>query len=301
MTKYMLHEKLGEGGYSSVYKCTDSIGIRYACKVIPKQSNTRLKVQNEVNSLTLLNNSTKIPRLIDAIEDDTSFYLVQELCKGGALKHYVSKHDLYGENTVASITRGVLRGLCHIHEKGIIHRDIKGGNILFADKGDDAEVKIVDFGASLHLTDSINEEVHTKDIIGTPWFMSPEALNKTYTVRSDIWSLGVLVYHLLSGMLPFNDNNNILNPNLHVLWRCILLDDLKFKGKEWMDVSSDAQDFVRACLQKSYKDRIPAIECLKHPWIQKADCDDRFSGVRLSCMPFKFEDSSCMKARSITI
>jgi calcium-dependent protein kinase len=293
MNKYILHEKIGTGGYSTVFRCTDNIGIRYACKVLSKTTNKRSCVQQEVDILQKLQYSTKIPRLVEALEDDNSFYIVQEWCKGGQLKEYVAKHDLYGENTVASIARGVLRGVCHIHQSGIIHRDIKAGNILFADKGPDAEVKIVDFGAA------INNDVYVSNMVGTPWFMPPEAMQSIYTPSSDVWSIGVLIYQLLSGNMPFNDKNNKYNPSLQALWYSILMDDPSFKSKSWINISDNAKDFVKMCLNKCHKERPSAVECLQHPWLTSTDCEDRFSGIQLSCTPFKYESGSCMNTRSI--
>lgn len=295
MNKYFLHEKLGDGGYSAVHRCTDSVGIRYVCKVLPKDKNKRVRVQNEVQILKLLSFSTKVPRIIEALEDDNAFYIVQEWCRGGPVQEYVSVYNKYSENTVASIIRGVLRGLHHIHETGIIHRDIKASNILLADKSEDAEVKLCDFGSAV-LYDF--EEVETTDLNGTPWFMSPESLSHKITPKSDVWSMGVMAYQLLTGRMPFNDWKNPRTPSVSMIWRSILDEEPSWSPKYWGHISPQAQDFVKACLQKSLDARPSVMECLSHPWLANSECTDRFKGQPLSVKPFVFEDASLMNAQT---
>ena len=148
--KYTLGDKIGVGGYADVHKCRDTIGNRYVCKVMPKQNNKRIRVQREIEALKRVSRvSLRVPKYIDAIENDDHYYLVQEWCRGGSLKNYMNARNEIYENTVASIVRGVLRGLSPIHENGIIHRDIKAENILFTDNDDDAILKVCDFGLAI--------------------------------------------------------------------------------------------------------------------------------------------------------
>ena len=293
--KYILHEKIGDGGYSSVYKCTDDIGIRYAVKCLPKDKNKRVRVQQEIQVMKMLKKSPKIVRFVDAGEDDESYYIVQEWCRGGDVKSYLSNQDTYVENSVASVARGALRGLIHMHELGIIHCDIKAGNIMVGDTSADADVKVGDMGTAIIA--ELGEEVEVDQLVGTPWFMSPE--NLSYHVKSDIWSLGVMVYQLLSGNMPFNDHDNPYNPSVAKIWKGILYEEPKMTSRKWNDVSEEAKDFVRKCLTKDYKQRPSAVECLSHEWLTKTDCNDRFRGTPLKCQPFKFEDSPLMNAKTI--
>lgn len=297
--QYTLHNKLGEGGYSSVYKCTDAIGVRYACKILPKDKNKRGRVQDEIHIMKMLQHSPKIVRFVDAGEDDTSFYIVQELCRGGAVKEYMSSHENYGENTVASIVRGALRGLYHMHELGIIHRDVKAGNIFLGDTSDDADVKLGDLGTAMMA--GPNDEIEVNELVGTAWFMAPENLSYTYHLNSDVWSLGVMTYQLLSGRMPFNDHTNPFQPSLAKIWHGILFEEPKLKGQRWDGVSDDAKDFVKQCLIKDYKQRPSAKDCLAHPWLTKTDCNDRFKGKMLACQPFKYEDATMMNAKTIVM
>lgn len=289
--KYALHNKLGDGGYATVYKCTDQIGIRYACKVMPKDRNKRSRVTQEVAIMQMLNFSPKVVRFVDACEDTDAFYIVQEWCRGGSVHDYVRNFPNFGENTVASIVRGVLRALVHMHDKGIIHADIKPSNIFLGDLSQDADVKVGDLGTAITCHGSI-DCVTVDNLVGTPCFMAPENLSSVYHTTSDIWSLGVLTYQLLSGHLPFNDREHLLAPRLNVIWNEVLNKSLSFTHECWNNIDPLACEFVATCLQKNYKLRPTALECLKHPWLTKTDCNDRFKGVPLLCEPLQFENNA---------
>jgi calcium-dependent protein kinase len=294
--QYILHKALAEGGYSKVFKCTDELGIRYACKQMPKTKNKRERVIKEISVMKMMQHSPKIVRFVDAGEDDNNFYIVQEWCRGGSVQDYINQHPSYVENTVASIVRGTLRGLYHMHEKGIIHCDIKAGNILFGDMSEDADVKIGDMGCAIIAQD---DHVMVENLVGTPWFMAPENLQHVYYTSSDIWSIGVMAYHLLCGKLPFNDRTNPSNPSLRKIWYSILHEEVSLTSSRWENISDDAKDFVKICLQKNHKHRVVAKDLLQHPWLTQTDCNDRFKGQPLECQPFKYQNETEMKAMTL--
>lgn len=299
--RYTMHEQLGEGGYSTVHKCTDHIGIRYAVKKMPKTKNKRARVQQEIEIMKRIT-SPKVVRFVDAGEDADAYYIVQEWCRGGDVKDYIlGGENIYVENTVASVVRGVLRGLIHLHEARIIHRDIKTGNILLGDRSADADVKIGDLGTAIVIPKDARDNTMTvEDLVGTPWFMSPENLRHLYHPNSDVWSLGVLTYQLLCGRMPFNDPISPLNPSLASIWREILYSEPHMKDVRWsQEVSAGARDFVKLCLTKDYMARPSALECLHHPWLKESDCTQRFSGSPLSCKPFTFESAVAMNAKTV--
>lgn len=294
--QYTLHQKIAEGGYSSVYKCTDAIGIRYACKQLPKIKSKRSRVTQEVFVMKSLAKSPKIVRFVDAGEDDENYYIVQEWCRGGSVQEYIKQYPDYAENTVASIVRGTLRALYHMHEKGFIHCDVKAGNVFLGDTSEDADVKLGDMGTAIYTQ---MDKIEVEDLIGTPWFMAPENLSYTYYFNSDIWSLGVMTYQLLSGKLPFNDKSNPSNPSIAAIWKGILHEEPVLRGYYWDKISDDAKDFVRVCLTKDCKNRPSAKDCLQHPWLTKTDCNDRFKGTALKCKPFRYENEAQMYAMTI--
>jgi calcium-dependent protein kinase len=293
LSQYILHDIIGKGGYSIIYKCTDHIGIRYACKMLPKHKNKRERVSQEIRIMKTMKSSSKVVRFIDALEDDDNYYIIQEWCRGGSVEEYIKSYSQYGVNTVASIIRGVSRSLYHLHENNIIHRDIKSGNVLLGDKSDDADVKLGDLGISIM---SKLELVEVDNLVATPWFMAPENLSSKYHKKSDIWSLGVLTYQLLSGKLPFNDKKNITNPSIALIWRSILNDEPNFSSKRWETIDTDAIDFIKLCLNKDYEKRPTPVECLNHPFLTKTDCNDRFKGQQLNYKPFEYTENIDMNA-----
>lgn len=301
---YRLQEQIGKGGYSHVYKCVDHVGVRYVAKEMPKDRNKRIRVKNEIDFLKQLLPVTRVARYVDAFENNDNFYIIQEWCKGGDIKSYVGLHQSYGENTIASIIRGTLRGLHHVHRQGIIHMDIKAGNVLFADTNQDAEIKLVDFGAALVGGCGLDLiEFPSKRLICTPWFVAPEVLGCKASYRSDLWSVGVLTYLLLCGNLPFNDIENPVKPDMHKIFRSIFQDEPSFTRSIWKDISPEAKYFITKCLEKDIEHRWKsAEEALEHEWLRSTDCTDRFSGQPLvGCMPFQYEDFSGMVARSMPL
>jgi len=271
MQKYVIDKStvIGEGGYSRIYKCQDAIGIRGICKVIAKAKTTNDKFLREVNCMQRLAHSPKVVQLYDALEDEDAYYLIMEWCRGGAIQDYTSSHNLYSENTVASIVRGVLRGLAHVHRSGVVHRDIKPGNVLLTDKSPDAEVKLTDFGAALVCeSDGLIDVDH---MVGTPWYMAPETLRSKIAHASDMWSVGVMTYQLLTGHMPFD------GASVQDVWRKLLTTEPKWGDERWEKISLDALMFVQWCLQKDAKDRPSAMEALEHPWLTKTSCEDRFT------------------------
>lgn len=299
LSKYTLHNKLGEGGYSSVYKCTDQIGIRYVCKILSKEKNTRERVQQEIELLKTLIYSPKIVHFYDAGEDHQAYYIIQEWCRGGTVKDYINEYEGYAENTIASIVRGVLRGLVHLHEEHIYHCDIKPGNIFLGDKSEDADVKIGDLGTSMRIPyKNKNGLINVDTLVGTPWYLAPENLSYEYHETSDIWSLGVMTYQLLTGRMPFNDFESPLRPQISLIWKSILMDEPQMTGKRWESISEDAKDFILQCLTKSYLNRPTAKALLEHRWLTQTDCNDRFKGTPLNCKPFVYDHSSLMNAQT---
>lgn len=292
---YRLQEAIGRGGYSKVYKCVDKVGVRYVAKELPKCRNQRERVQNEIEVMKKLSNVTRVARYIDAFEDHENYYIIQEWCKGGDLKTYLGQHkNLFSENFVASVLRGTLRGLHHVHDHGIVHRDIKTSNIMFSDRTEDSEIKIIDFGAAVIIDPHKATDVfdtYKVGIVGTPWFLSPEALCNRVTYASDLWSVGIMTYHMLSGVVPFNDKDNLTKPSTYGVFRSVFNDRLEFKEEVWKRVSNEAKEFILHCLEKEWRDRPQsASDALQSEWLRRTDCSDRFSGTMLKgCIPFSCE------------
>jgi len=262
--QYTILQKLGEGGYSNVYLCKDEVGVRYACKTLCKKKNTMERVNREIQIMKHVQTLPQVVKYVDDGENDMSFYIVQEYCRGGSMIDHV-RNDIYSEVKVAKVTKQILQCLYHMHKNNVIHGDIKTSNILVNGVyGDDIDVKLCDFGNSHVLAEDI---VQVDSLAGTPEFMAPENLRSIYHRSSDIWSLGVLVYELMCGRFPFNDHMNVYHPSVVAIYKSILKDQPSFKEAPWKDVSDEAKDFIKICLQKDYEKRPLTLECLAHPWM----------------------------------
>jgi serine/threonine protein kinase len=152
-------------------------------------------------------------------------------------------------------------GIAHCHAQGIIHGDIKPHNIMVAE---DNSVKILDFGLSKGLQDLQANTDQKREITGTPYYMAPESFNTAcFTEKSDIWALGVLLYILLSGYMPFPATTQ---EELEVRVRS---QDVNFRHKSFRKVSEEAKQLISSLLQKDGSKRPTAMQILDHPWFSK--------------------------------
>lgn len=262
LQKFTCHEEVGRGGYSRVLRCKDPTGMSIACKILPKDKNKHHRVQQEVDIMRHLIQCPVTPRLIDTSEDKANYYILQEWFQGHPIKS--SYEVLYTERQAALLCKDVLQCLNKLHNAGVVHLDIKPGNILY----NDFEMKVIDYGAAIFWEPSNGKNfVDTDEIVGTPHFLAPEYLTHKCAPATDIWSTGVMMYLLLSGSFPFDDWESRFSPRASHLWRSILIDDVKLTGPQWDMISPEAKDFVRVCLNKSWQERPEARELLTHPWV----------------------------------
>lgn len=260
---YILGEHIGDGAFSTVRKCVDRRGNVHCCKVLQKVRNSRAKVQHEIDMLRRVSYSLRVPRLIDVVENELAFFVIQEYCKGGDVSQF-QRNRLHPyrsecERNVARIVLGAARCIADMHAAGIVHRDIKHSNFVLTDSQDDAELKLCDLGLSRPCDAAY---VNTESIQGTPAFMAPETIIRRVCFKSDVWSLGVMTYHLLSGTFPFG------NGSIQQTWYNVLFKHPDVASEHWQRaVSPDAVDFITACLTKSDANRISLDDCLRHPWL----------------------------------
>lgn len=219
----------------------------YACKVIgPMQ-------QNEVFVHKKLEDCAKnvAPHLVDVVEDEQGkVCMIMEHCKGGTLTSCVGQP----EEKIKSIIRRCLELLGELHALGIIHNDVKPENFVICD---DNVVKVIDFGIS-----TLASAALTQNSRGTPWYMAPETLSGIRCFKSDVWSLGVMTYFMLTSRFPFNDKYNTYSPHVYAIWKSVLEDDVKLDG-----LSKDAQEFITQLLTKDVSKRPTVDEALKLPWV----------------------------------
>ena len=267
---YEIIKKIGEGGYGKIYrvKNKESGDIRAMKQILKSKIPDIEKFQNEIKILAMVDHPN-IVRLFEVIEDDKYFNLVQELCTGGELLSKVQCQ--LKEKEIARIFNQIMSGIAYCHEKGIVHRDMKLENVLFATEEKDSPIKIIDFGLSVLLgKKDINKEDDPNDLkkygfkrmktkVGTIYYMSPEIIKGNYDEKCDIWACGVILYTLLGGYPPFNGSTD---KDIYSMISQIKYD---FNPPVWKNVSKYAKELIKNMLSPA-KNRFTAQEVLSSKW-----------------------------------
>lgn len=201
-SRYMIIRKIGEGGMAKVYLAYDTKNeINVALKILKKENVNDKKIatfKREARTLSLLEDEN-IVKIFEVGEEGNIHYISTEYIEGMTLKEYIITCSPLRIDDVIEITRQILSGLTHAHERGVIHRDIKSQNIML---DVNRNVKITDFGISDVMDD---DATRTQTLMGTPQYIAPELLNRSdLTEQSDIYSVGILMYEMLIGKAPFS-------------------------------------------------------------------------------------------------
>ncbi|KAM7413948.1 hypothetical protein PAMA_018984 [Pampus argenteus] len=259
--KYDIKALIGRGSFSRVVRVEHkSTRQPYAIKMIE----TRYREGREVceSELCVLRRvrHTNIIQLVEVFETAERVYMVMELATGGELFDRIIARGSFTERDATRVLQMVLDGVKYLHTLGITHRDLKPENLLYYHPGADSKIIITDFG--LASSRKKGDECLMKTTCGTPEYIAPEILvRKPYTNAVDMWALGVISYILLSGTMPFEDDNRMR------LYRQILKGKYSFSGEPWPSVSNLAKDFVERILTVDPSERLTAGQALKHPWI----------------------------------
>jgi len=255
-------EGLGEGSYGSVNRCfAKGQGSREprAVKGISKRRASPDIVGREVEVMRAVDHPNVV-RLYETFQDHNCVYLVMEICAGGELLDAITSAEFFTEVQAASVMQQVVRGVNYMHSKFVCHRDLKPENFLLQAPGpiENCTVKIIDFG----LATIFQGGVMMKSRVGSPYYMSPEVLKKSYTQATDLWSLGVVMYAMLCGYPPFCGNTD------SELFVEIQKRALEFEPEDWDTVSPDAKDLVSNLINRDVKQRLTAAQTMEHTWIK---------------------------------
>ncbi|KIW85766.1 hypothetical protein Z517_01158 [Fonsecaea pedrosoi CBS 271.37] len=254
---YQLGDCLGKGAFGSVYRALNwGTGETVAVKQIKLADLPKSELRVIMLEIDLLKNldHPNIVKYNGFVKTPETLNIILEYCENGSL-HSISKNfGRFPENLVALYMSQVLQGLVYLHDQGVIHRDIKGANILTTKQG---LVKLADFGVASRTTG-----LHESSVVGTPYWMAPEVIELTgATTASDIWSLGCTVIELLDGKPPYHN----LQP-MPALFRIVNDDHPPLP----QGASPAVLDFLMQCFQKDPNLRVSAKKLLKHPWIVNA-------------------------------
>ncbi|EXB64077.1 Calcium-dependent protein kinase SK5 [Morus notabilis] len=265
---YSLGKKLGQGQFGTTFLCTDnSSGSRFACKSIPKRKllcpDDYDDVWREIQIMHHLSEHPHVVRIRGAFEDSAAVHLVMELCDGGELFDRIVRKGHYSEREAAKLIKTIVGVVEACHSLGVFHRDLKPENFLFDSADDDAALKATDFGLSVFYKPGET----FSDVVGSPYYVAPEVLRKHYGPEADVWSAGVILYILLSGVPPFWAESEM------GIFRQILQGKLDFESEPWPSISQSAKDLIRKMLDRNPNKRLTAHQVLCHPWI----VDDRIA------------------------
>uniref|UniRef100_A0A671QNU8 MAP kinase-interacting serine/threonine-protein kinase 2-like n=1 Tax=Sinocyclocheilus anshuiensis TaxID=1608454 RepID=A0A671QNU8_9TELE len=258
-------EVLGEGAYARVQTCINQITHKeYAVKIIEKRpGHSRSRVFREVEMLYQCQGHRNILELVEFFEEEDKFYLVFEKLRGGSVLAHIHKRRYFSEQEASIVVQDIASALDFLHNKGMAHRDLKPENIL----------------------------CEHEDRCGSAEYMAPEvveAFNEEATIydkRCDLWSLGVILYIMLSGYPPFVgrcgsdcgwENGEPCQACQNTLFESIQEGKYEFPEKEWAHISSSAKDLISKLLVRDAKKRLSAAQVLQHPWVQ---------GGAFDCLP----------------
>ncbi|KAK9691396.1 hypothetical protein RND81_09G194700 [Saponaria officinalis] len=257
--KYMLGDEIGKGAYGRVYKGLDlENGDFVAIKQVSLENIAQEDLNIIMQEIDLLKNLNhkNIVKYLGSLKTRSHLHIILEYVENGSLANIIkpNKFGPFPEQLVAHYIAQVLEGLVYLHEQGVIHRDIKGANILTTKEG---LVKLADFGVATKLTEA---DVNTHSVVGTPYWMAPEVIEMSgVCAASDIWSVGCTVIELLTCVPPYYE----LQP-MPALFRIVQDENPPIPD----GLSVDMSDFLRLCFKKDARQRPDAKTLLSHPWIQ---------------------------------
>jgi tRNA A-37 threonylcarbamoyl transferase component Bud32 len=266
---------LGSGGFSQVLLCTSRrTNEQMALKVVDKKKflqfrrtrQTELTVDSERKVMERIEHPNVV-KLHETFDTPNCFYLVMEYLPGGDLLQRIVDHGIYEPAATRQLFSNVLSGIRCLHENGIVHRDIKPENILLTSISNDGIAKIADMGVAKHLDDDrASAQIQRATVCGTMNYFAPEMVlaaeggSSAYGKAVDMWAAGVVLYIMLCGYPPFDEDN---------LYEQIASGNYDFDADQWKNVSSLAKDLVQKLMQVDADSRLTIDEAMQHPWMNE--------------------------------
>lgn len=260
---YQLNEELNVGSFAIVFRGRHRVtGKTVAIKSVNR---TKLSPADDAAifmEVALMANMDHphIVKVHDFFEEPEWYLIIIEYLAGGDLFDRIGSKQAYNEKDARDLTIALLSSVNYCHRDNIAHLDLKSKNLLLSSDDDDTSVKLADFGFAQRVM-SPNSLTRR---CGTPFFVAPEIIRKeSYDQRADMWSVGVIIYLLLSGRLPFTGQN------AHMLFSEVLRGKLEFPAVDWDNISTEAKILCKKLLDRDPETRMTAKQALASPWIQK--------------------------------
>jgi hypothetical protein len=262
---YEMKQVIGKGKFGvvnlGIHKKT---GQQVAIKIMNKENIKTLEdkelVRIEIGILKLCHHPN-IVRLLDHLENNNHIFIVMEYIEGGTLRQYFKKRKFnFSERQATNIMSQIVSGIKYLHQYGIVHRDLKPDNIMITQQNDFGIIKIMDFG----LSKIVSPQEKMVDGYGSLSYVAPEILLRTpYNKEVDIWSIGVILFYMLCGHLPFRGSKEDIVANK------IVFEAPEFDEEVWETRSKTVRNLIESCLEKKAKNRITIDQFINHAWFKK--------------------------------
>ncbi|CAE6433499.1 unnamed protein product [Rhizoctonia solani] len=272
--KWIKGALIGSGSFGSVYLGMDAVhGLLMAVKQVELPTGSSQNEERKKSMLTALEREIEllkqlqhenIVQYLDSSIDTHHLNIFLEYVPGGSVATLLRNYGAFEETLARNWVRQILQGLNYLHEREIIHRDIKGGNILVDNKGG---IKISDFGISKKVEDNLlgGSRIHRPSLQGSVFWMAPEVVKQTsYTYKADIWSVGCLVVEMLTGQHPWAQLSQM---------QAIFKIGSLARPTIPPDISPEAEDFLNKTFELDYTIRPTAAELLNHPWVRVGEAE----------------------------
>jgi calcium-dependent protein kinase len=268
LDKYKIIRLIAEGSNGKVYLVQNKdVKVQRVMKEVKNFKPN--EIEKEVGFLSSMDHPN-ILKIFEYFYADGRIYLILDYCKEGDLLEIIRTRRLFKEKEASFIIYQVLLALNYCHSRKLIHRDLKPENIMVTSVEPNGQylIKLIDFDNAMVTNQNV------KGIIGSYSYASPEAIDGEYNDKSDVWSVGVLLFLLLSGTLPFNGKSE--QETIKLILEC----ELVFDPMYWGDVSQNAQDLIKKMLAQKHSKRISALEALNHPWLDSFNMKETWEHIK---------------------
>ncbi|XP_064202163.1 serine/threonine-protein kinase 17A-like [Anguilla rostrata] len=280
-------KELGRGKFAVVKKCVEKrTGKEYAAKFLRKRrkgQDCRLDIVHEIAVLELATASPRVITLHQVYETASEMILVLEYAAGGEIfdQCVAERDEAFQERDVRRLMRQILEGVAFLHENGVVHLDLKPQNILLTSEAPLGDVRIVDFG----LSRVVSGGQELREIMGTPEYVAPEILNyEPISTATDMWSIGVLAYVMLTGTSPF------LGEDKQETFLNISQINISYAEEELAGLGATPINFMKSLLLKDPQARATAQDCLNHPWLHPQEGEGPRKPLPVPCPPLEEEE-----------